>query len=334
MQTSACRAQSSSTGMCTVALFLTALATIGVAAQSPSTYPTKPIRLVVPFAPGGASDVLARTVGAKLAERFGQPVVVENKPGAATTVGAAEVAKAPADGYTLLLAPAPFVITQFMYPKLPYDAPKDFTGVALLASSPLVITVHPSVSATTVAELVALSKTKPGSITYGSPGNGSVPHLATELLRSRTGADLTHVPYKGGAPAVADLVAGHITMMMASPIEVSAHVAAGKLRYVAASSRARSPSVPNVPTVEESGVVDFEVIAWFGIVAPSATPPAIIAQLSREIGRILDSAEVKDKLAAQGGEITYRNSSDFNRFLASEREKWGHVVKVSGAKLD
>jgi len=306
---------------------------IGAGAQPP-TYPNKPIRMVVPFAPGGASDILARTVATRLSERWGQPVVVENKPGAATTVGAADVAKAPGDGYTLLLAPAPFVITQFMYPKLPYDAPKDFTGVALLASSPLVVTVHPSVTATTVAELVALSKAQPGSITYGSPGNGSVPHLATELLKNKTGGDFTHVPYKGGGPAVTDLVAGHIKMMMASPIEVSQHVAAGRLRYLAASTRKRSASVPNVPTLEELGVPDYEVIAWFGIVAPSGTPKDVVDKLSTEIGRIMDSADVREKLAAQGAEITFRPADDFNRFLAAERQKWGEVVRVSGVKLD
>jgi len=202
-----------------------------VPAHAPAqTYPVKPIRFVVPFAPGGASDVLARLVGQKLAERLGQPVVVENKPGAATTVGAAEVARAPADGYTLLLAPAPFVIAPLMYQNLPYDAARDFTGVALLASSPLILTAHPSVAATTPQELLALAKSKPGAIMYGSPGNGSVPHLATELFKMRTGTDFTHVPYKGGGPAVSDLVAGHIGVMFASPIEVSQHVTAGKLR--------------------------------------------------------------------------------------------------------
>ena len=231
---------------CLAVLALALSAGMVAAEVSAQTYPAKPIRLIVPFAPGGASDVLARAMGAKLQERWGQPVVVENKPGAATTIGAAEAAKATADGYTLLLAPAPFVITQFLYPNLPYDAAKDFTGVALLASSPLVITVHPSVQVSTLPELIALAKAKPNAVTYGSPGNGSVPHLATELLRARTGVALTHVPYKGGGPAVTDLVAGHISMMMASPIEVSQHVAAGRLRYVAASTRKRAASVPNV----------------------------------------------------------------------------------------
>jgi tripartite-type tricarboxylate transporter receptor subunit TctC len=203
------------------------LALAGAPAQAQDRWPSKPIRLVVPFAPGGSSDALARLVGQKLGERVGQPVVIENKPGAATTIGAAEVARAPADGYTLMLAPAPFIIATLMYPNLPYDGVRDFTGVALLASSPLVLTANPGVAANTPQELVALAKAKPGALMYGSPGNGSVPHLATELFKLRTGTDLTHVPYKGAGPAVTDLLAGHISLMFASPIEVSQHVSAG-----------------------------------------------------------------------------------------------------------
>ena len=314
---------------------LLALLAAFVPAHAPAqTYPVKPIRFVVPFAPGGASDVLARLVGQKLAERLGQPVVVENKPGAATTVGAAEVARAPADGYTLLLAPAPFVIAPLMYQNLPYDAARDFTGVALLASSPLILTAHPSVAATTPQELLALAKSKPGAIMYGSPGNGSVPHLATELFKMRTGADFTHVPYKGGGPAVSDLVAGHIGVMFASPIEVSQHVAAGKLRYIVASTKDRVPSLPGVPTVGELGIAGFDVVAWFGVVAPAATPKDIVSRLSQEIGQILAAPDVREKLAAQGADITFLPAPEFNAFIAREREQWGQAVKVSGAKVE
>jgi tripartite-type tricarboxylate transporter receptor subunit TctC len=297
-------------------------------------WPAKPMRIVVPFAAGGASDVLARLVGQKLSERLGQPVVVENKPGATTTLGASEVAKAPADGYTLMLAPAPFVIAPLMYQKLTYDTAKDFTGVALLASSPLILTVHPSVGVSTPQELLALGKAKPGAVAYGSPGSGSVPHLATELFKLRTGTDFTHVPYKGGGPAVTDLVAGHIGMMFASPIEVSQHVAAGKLKYLVTSTKDRVPSLPNVPTAGEVGIAGFDVVAWFGIVAPAATPRDVIGRLSQEIGRILAASDVKEKFAAQGAEITYLPADEFDRFLAREREQWAQAVKVSGAKLD
>jgi tripartite-type tricarboxylate transporter receptor subunit TctC len=297
-------------------------------------WPAKPMRIVVPFAAGGASDVLARLVGQKLSERLGQPVVVENKPGATTTLGASEVAKAPADGYTLMLAPAPFVIAPLMYQKLTYDTAKDFTGVALLASSPLILTVHPSVGVSTPQELLALGKAKPGAVAYGSPGSGSVPHLATELFKLRTGTDFTHVPYKGGGPAVTDLVAGHIGMMFASPIEVSQHVAAGKLKYLVTSTKDRVPSLPNVPTAGEVGIAGFDVVAWFGIVAPAATPRDVVGRLSQEIGRILAASDVKEKFAAQGAEITYLPADEFDRFLAREREQWAQAVKVSGAKLD
>jgi tripartite-type tricarboxylate transporter receptor subunit TctC len=318
----------------TLRIFVLAFCALAAGAVAAQSYPTKPIRLVVPFAPGGASDVLARLVGQKLAERLGQPVVVENKPGAATTVGAAEVARAPADGYTLMLAPAPFVIAPLMYQKLAYDAAKDFTGVALLASSPLILTVHPSVGATTPQELLALAKAKPGTIMYGSPGNGSVPHLATELFKLRTGTDFTHVPYKGGGPAVTDLVAGHIGIMFASPIEVSQHVAAGKLKYLVASTKDRVASLPGVPTVGDLGIAGFDVVAWFGIVAPAGTPKDIVGRLSQEIGAILGAPDVKDKFAGQGAEITFLPADEFDRFLAREREQWATAVKVSGAKID
>src|SRR5678815_5662212 len=200
-----------------------------------------------------------------------------------------------------MLAPAPFVIASLMYPNLPYDAARDFTAIALLASSPLVLTANPSlVPASTPQELVALAKAKPGSLMYASPGNGSVPHLATELFKLRTGTELTHVPYKGGGPAVTDLVAGHVALMFASPIEVQQHLAAGKLRYIVASTKERAVSVPNVPTVAEMGYPDFNVVAWFGIVAHGATPKPIVARLSDEIGRVLAAPDMKEKFGAQG----------------------------------
>jgi tripartite-type tricarboxylate transporter receptor subunit TctC len=297
-------------------------------------YPTKTVRIVVPFAPGGASDVLARLVGQKLSERLGQPFIVENRPGATTTVAAAEVAKAPADGYTLMLAPAPFVIAPLMYQKVAFDPARDFAGIALLASSPLILTVHPSVGVSTAQELLALAKAKPGTIMYASPGSGSVPHLATELFKLRSGADFTHVPYKGGGPAVTDLVGGHVGFMFASPIEVSQYVAAGKLRYLMTSTKDRVPSLPSVPTAGDLGIAGFDVVAWFGIVAPAATPRDIVDRLSQEIGRILATPDVKEKFAGQGAEITFLPAGEFDRFLAREREQWAQAVKVSGAKLD
>lgn len=320
-------------GRCVLAVAVALFGLVGGSAFAQG-YPSKPIRIVVPFAPGGASDVLARLVGQKLSERMGQPVVVENRPGATTTVGAAEVAKAPADGYTLLLAPAPFIIAPLMYQKLSYDTARDFAGVALLSSAPLILTAHPSVGASTAQELLALAKAKPGTIMYGSPGSGSVPHLATELFKLRTGTDLTHVPYKGGGPAVTDLVGGHIGLMFANPIEVSQYVAAGKLKYLLASTKDRVASLPMVPSAGDLGIAGLDIVAWFGIVAPAATPKDVIGRLSQEIGQILALPEVKEKFAAQGSEMTYLPASEFDRFLAREREQWAQAVKVSGAKLD
>ena len=320
-------------GHCVFAAALALLGAVGGNAFAQG-YPAKPLRIVVPFAPGGASDVLARLVGQKLSERMGQPVVVENRPGATTTVGAAEVAKAAADGYTLLLAPAPFIIAPLMYQKLSYDTARDFAGVALLASSPLILTAHPSVGASTAQELLALARAKPGTIMYGSPGSGSVPHLATELFKLRTGTDLTHVPYKGGGPAVTDLVGGHIGLMFANPIEVSQYVAAGKLKYLLASTKDRVASLPTVPSAGDLGIAGLDIVAWFGIVAPAATPRDVIGRLSQEIGQILAVPEVKEKFAAQGSEMTYLPAAEFDRFLAREREQWSQAVKVSGAKLD
>jgi tripartite-type tricarboxylate transporter receptor subunit TctC len=316
-----------------VKLLLCAACALAPAFALAQAWPAKPVKIVVPFAPGGASDIFARLLGQRLTERLGQQFVVENKPGAATTIGAAEVARAPGDGYTLMLAPAPFVIAALMYPKLSY-VPKDFTGIALIATSPLILTANASVTANTLPELLALAKAKPGSLAYASPGNGSVPHLATELFKTRTGADLTHVPYKGGGPAVNDLVAGHVGLMFASPIEVSQFVAAGKLKYIASSAGTRAATLPNVPTVAESGVKDFDIVAWFGIVAPAATPKPIIARLSQEIGQILADPSIKERFSAQGADIQFMPADEFDRFLAREREQWAQAIKVSGAKID
>jgi tripartite-type tricarboxylate transporter receptor subunit TctC len=298
------------------------------------TWNAKYVRIVVPMAPGGASDVFARLLAQRLSERIGLQFIVENKPGAATTIAAAEVARSPADGATLMLAPAPFVISSLMYPKLSYTD-KDFTGIALIATAPMVFTATKSVAVNTMSDVLAMAKAKPGSFTYASPGIGSVPHLATELLKMRTGIDIIHVPYKGGGPAVNDLVAGHIQLMFASPLEVSQLVAAGQLKYLALSTSVRNPSIPDIPTVEEAiGVKDFNVEAWFGIVAPAATPRPIVERLSREIGEILADPDVKERFAAQGGDIRFMPAQEFDRFLANERDLWGRAVKASGAKVE
>ena len=294
------------------------------------TFPSKPVRFVVPFAPGGQSDVVARTVGQKLSERWGQPVVVENKAGAATTIGADYVAKAPADGYTILLAPAPFVITQYAYPKLPYDSRRDFTPVTLLVTNPLVVAVNPArVAAKTFAEFVALARQDPGRLAYGTPGNGSLPHLAVELFRLQAGIDTLHVPYKGGGPAVLDLVAGQIAFMFASPLEVMPNVKAGKLTVLGVTSDRRVSYWPDVPTLKESGYKEYEAYAWFGVVAPAATPKDIVARLNADIVAVLKSPDVAERLAAQGADVAATTTEEFGRFLAAEHARWSAAVKAA-----
>jgi tripartite-type tricarboxylate transporter receptor subunit TctC len=293
-------------------------------------FPSKAVRFVVPFAPGGQSDVVARTVGQKLAERWGQPVVIENKAGAATTIGADFVAKAPADGYTILLAPAPFVITQYAYPRLPYDSRRDFTPVTLLVTNPLAVTVNPArVAAKTFAEFVALAKKEPGKLTYGTPGNGSLPHLAVELFRVQSGIETLHVPYKGGGPAVLDLVAGQIAFMFASPLEVMPNVKAGKLAVLGVTSDKRVAYWPEVPTLKESGFREYEAYAWFGVTAPAATPKDIISKLNADIVAVLRSADVSERLAAQGADVAATSVEEFARFLGAEHARWSAAVKAA-----
>jgi tripartite-type tricarboxylate transporter receptor subunit TctC len=240
-------------------------------------------------------------VGQKLAERWGQPVVIENKAGAATTIGADFVAKSPADGYTILLAPAPFVITQYAYPKLPYDSRRDFAPVTLLVTNPLVATVNPArVPVKSFQEFVALAKKDPGRLTYGTPGNGSLPHLAVELFRLQSGIDVLHVPYK-----------------------------AGKLNVLAVTSEKRVSYWPEVPTLKESGFRDYEAYAWFGVTAPAATPREVIAKLNADIVAVLKSPEVSERLAAQGADVAATPVEDFGRFLAAEHARWSAAVKAA-----
>jgi len=297
-------------------------------------YPSHPVRMVVPFAPGGATDIIARIVAQKLADRLGQSVVVENKPGAGTTIGNAEVAKAKPDGYTFLFAPTPFVISQVVYPKLPYDPQKDFAPVSLLAVSPFILVVNAAFPARTTAELVAIAKAKPGTVTFASAGNGTVPHLAGELFKLRAGVDLVHVPYKGGGPAIVDLVSGQVPMMFATPIEVSPHVQSGRLRVLGTTSLARLAAMPDVPTLSESGYPDFEVLSFFGVLAPAGTPPEIVDRVAADLAAVMELPDVRDRFAQQSAEARVLGPAAFSAFLARERDKWADIVKRSGAKVD
>ena len=297
-------------------------------------WPTKPVRLVIPFAPGGATDIIGRLVGQKLGDRLGQPVVVDNRPGAATTIGNAAVAKAAPDGYTLLFAPTPFVITQALYPNLPYDADKEFAPVSLLAVSPFILVVNAALPVKNVAELIALARAKPGALTFCSAGSGSVPHLAGELFKLNAKIDIVHVPYKGGGPAITDLIGGQVNMMFATPIEVMAHVNSGKLRVLATTSSKRLPSLPDVPTMQESGVPHFDVYAFFGVLAPAGTPMPVIDRVAGDLAQVMKDPDVLQRFAEQSAEPRVLGPEQFTAFLKSERSKWADVVKRSGAKLD
>jgi len=311
-----------------------ALATITAGGAWAQAYPQRPIRMVVPFAPGGATDIIARIVAQKLSERLGQPVVVDNRPGAGTTIGNAEVAKAKPDGYTLLFAPTPFVISQVIYPSLPYDPRKDFAPVSLLAVSPFILVTNPAVPATSVAELVALAKAKPGTLSFCSAGNGTVPHLAGELFKLRAGVDILHVPYKGGGPAIVDLLSGQVQMMFATPIEVNQHVQAGKLRVLATTSIKRLAAMPSVPSLDESGYPGVEVLSFFGVLAPAGTPTPVVDRLGAELAVVMEMTDVREKFAAQSAEARVIPGEGFGQFLEREREKWTDIVKRSGAKVD
>ncbi len=299
-------------------------------AQAQQSFPSKPVRFVVPFAPGGQSDVVARLVAEKLASRWGQPVVVDNKAGAATTIGADLVAKAPADGYTMLLAPAPFVITQYAYPKLPYDSRRDFTPVTLLVTNPLVVVSNPAkVPGNTMAALVEHAKKTPGVLPYGTPGNGSLPHLAVELFQLQAGLQALHVPYKGGGPAVVDLVGGQVAFMFASPLEVMQHVTSGKLQALAISSDRRVPYWPQVPTLKESGYPEYEAYAWFGVVVAAATPKDIVAKMNADIVDVLRQPDMVERLRNLGADVAATSVEEFGRFLNAEHARWSTAVKAA-----
>lgn len=304
------------------------------AASAPAwaqAWPAKPVRVVVPFPPGGASDALARMVAQKMGEQLGQPFVVENRPGAASTIGIAEAAKSPADGYTLLMAAAPFVITQYVYPKLTYDVRKDFVPVGLLQTTPTLLVVHPSLGLSSATDFIKLAKSKPGQISYATPGSGSLPHLIGELLKLQAGIDLMHVPYKGGGPALSDLLAGHAQSAFLSPIEVNAHIKSGKLIALAATSARRTPALASLPTLAESGVADFESLAWFGFVTRTGTPPEVLAKLSDNLQRAVNSPELKAKIA-QTGDVPAATVAEFADLLAREHVRWERTVKSAQIK--
>jgi tripartite-type tricarboxylate transporter receptor subunit TctC len=321
-----------------VALIIAAAGPFTVSAQStsaspPQAYPAKAVRVIVPFPPGAGVDIAIRLVTPKLTEAFGQQFVADNRPGAAGNIGAEVAARAPADGYTLLAAGAPAAISQTLYPKLGYDLLKDFDAIALVATVPLVLVVHPSLPVRNVKELEALARTKRGELTYASTGNGSTPHLTAEMLKMQTGIQLVHVAYKGTAPAVIDLLAGNVTMMFANSLSVLPHIQNRRLRALAISSAKRSATAPNLPTLGET-YPGFESGTWYAFVAPAGTPRDIIGRLNGAIVKALDTPDVRDKFHAQGAELLSGTPQESATFIRAEVAKWGKVVKASGARID
>jgi len=297
-------------------------------------YPGKPIRIIVPFPPGAFNDQLARVLSQRLHERWGQPVVVDNRPGGATVIGTELAAKAAPDGYTLLVVSFAFAVNPSLQSRLPYDSLKDFTPVLLAAVTPNLLVVNPSVPAKSVKELLALAKSKPGSLNYATAGNGTSPHLSMELFKSMTGADFVHIPYKGSAPAVADILGGQVGVMFDNAPNVLQQVKAGKLRALAVSSGKRSPIAPDLPTIAEAGVPGFDVEVWFGIVAPAATPKDVVTKLNAEINRALRLPEVTAGFRNQGVEVVGGTPEQFSAHLRGQISKWAKVVKDTGVHLD
>jgi tripartite-type tricarboxylate transporter receptor subunit TctC len=306
-----------------------------VSAAAAQNYPAKPIKLIVPFPPGGGTDISARTVASALADGGKWAFVVENKPGAGGNLGVEQAVKAPADGYTVVIGQTSnLAINPALYAKLPYDPLKDLSPVVLLASAPVVLVVSANSKYRSLADLIAAAKKEPGAVTYASPGNGTVSHLAGELLQRAAGVKLSHVPYKGAAQALADTLGGQVQSFMSSVPSALSNIKSGRLRAIAVTSAKRSPQLPEVPTIAESGYPGFRANTWYGLLVPAGTPAAIIARLNAEVNRALAMPQVHTRLASEGGEPLGGSPERFAAFLAAEHAKWGRVVRESGAKVD
>ena len=311
-----------------------ALASLATFAQA-QAWPSKPIKWVVPFAPGGTTDILARTIGEKLALALGQPVIIENKPGAGGSVGAEYTAKAAPDGYTIMGGTiSTHAINASLYKDLPYDPVKDFVAITLIARVPNMLVVNTAVPAKDVKELIALLKANPNKYSFASSGNGTSQHLSGELFKSMSGTEMQHIPYKGSPPALQDVVGGQVTMTFDNITTAWTLAKAGKLRALAVTTAKRSSIAPDVPTLAESGLPGFEVGSWQGVFAPAGTPPAIVKRLNAEIVKALNLPEVREKLGALGAEIVADSPEEFSALVKSEVVKWADVVKKSGAKVD
>jgi tripartite-type tricarboxylate transporter receptor subunit TctC len=295
-------------------------------------YPTKPIRVIVPYPPGGGTDVVARIISEPLAAELGQPIVIDNRGGAAGNVGTDLAAKAPADGYTILLTLSSHTINPKLYDKLPFDVEKDFVPISLVAMIPQIVVANPSLPANNVQELIVLAKKEPGKLNFASVGTGSPGHIAGELFKLKTGTSMVHIPYKGGGPAVTDTIGGQVQLLFVSMPAAWQFVKAGRLKAIAVTSAKRSLTAPEVPTVAESGVADFVVDSWYGALAPAKTPPAILARLNAAFVKVLENPQVKEKLFAQGAEAAPSTPAEFDKVIKDELAKWEYVIRAANIK--
>ena len=315
-----------------MALLLALLVSQAALAQA---WPNRPVRFLVPFAAGaGINDIMARLVGQHLSAGLGQPVVIENRAGAGGIAGTEAAAKAAPDGYTFLMTNVSLVTSAYLYSRLPYDPQQDFIPVTLVATSPLMLVVHPSVAASSVPELIALARANPGRLNFGSGGVGSTPHLSVELFKSAAGIDAVHVPYKGGAPALNDLVGGQLSFMIENVPGTMPFVKGGKLRALAITSAQRSPLEPALPTMAESGVRDYEVVGWQGLFGVAGTPPEIVVRLQAEVSKALRLLEVRERLAALGAEPVGSTPAEFGAFVRAENARWGRIIREKGMRSD
>ncbi len=317
------------------ALAIAAVGTIPAGAFAQAAYPSKPVTIVVPFAAGGTTDILARIIGQALTTELGQPVVVDNRAGAGGNIGGALAAKAPADGYTLFMGTVgTHAINASLYKKMPFDPVKDFAPLTRVANVPNLLVANPAQPYKSVKELIAYAKANPGKLNFGSSGNGSSIHLSGELFKSLAKVDMVHVPYKGSAPAVTDLLGNQIGIMFDNMPSAIQHVRSGKLVPIAVTTAKRSPELPNVPTIAEAGVPGYEATSWFGMFAPAGTPAPVLAKLNTALVKVLNQAEVKKKINDQGAETVSETPEQFAAFIKAESVKWGKVVQESGASLD
>jgi len=318
----------------TRSLLLAAMGGLFALTVQAQSYPSKPVRVVVPYPPGGPTDIVARVLFQQVSESTGQQFLIDNRAGAGGNIGAEAVAKAPADGYTLLIGTTAHAINMSLFKSLNYDVQKDLAPVSLLTQGPLVLVTHPQFPANSIKELIDMAKAKPGSLNFASSGNGQSTHLSAELFNSMAGIKMVHVPYKGSAPALGDLMSGQVGIMFDTTLSAMPFVKAGKLKALGVTSPQRTPAAPDVPTIAESGLPGYEVFAWNGVLVPAGTPKAIVAQLNEEIRKAMQLPQVREKFSAQGFAASWNTPDQFAVFVRNEVEKWARTVKASGATLD